>query len=111
MTWGDKSLDSAYSQTLAKLQSQPASVNGRPVGEKPTKQRLSKVGDTSTGVLACPKCKGTSFKAKRSLGAKLTLGTAGVVALGVAPIGAAAAGLAEETRVKCTICGTEYKRG
>jgi hypothetical protein len=78
---------------------------------KTSKQKLSEVGDTSAGILACPKCKGTSFKAKRSLGAKLVLGTAGVVTLGVAPVGVAAAGLAKKTRVKCTTCGTEYKRG
>jgi hypothetical protein len=63
--------------------------------------KLSQVGDTSTGVLACPKCKGTSFKAKRSKGAKVFLGTTvGVGAL-----------LARKTRVKCTTCGTEYLRG
>jgi hypothetical protein len=102
-------------QTGWKIDRSPGNSYADPVKPKPkvqtSKQKLSAVGDTSTGVLACPKCKGTSFKAKRSLGAKLALGTAGVVTLGVAPLGVAAAGLAKKTRVKCTTCGTEYKRG
>lgn len=57
-------------------------------------KKISKVGDRSSGVLACPKCGGTGFKAKRSL--------MGKVALGV---------LAPKTRVKCTTCGKEYDRG
>jgi hypothetical protein len=64
-------------------------------------ESISAVGDSSTGVLACPKCHGTSFKAKRSFVTKaLLLPTLGV---GTA--------LAPKTRVKCTTCGTEYHRG
>jgi hypothetical protein len=66
-----------------------------------SKERLSEVGDTSSGVLTCPRCGGAGFQAKRSRGAKLALGvTVGVGAL-----------LAPKTRVKCTTCGTEYRRG
>ncbi len=62
---------------------------------------ISEVGDKSTGVLACPVCGGTTFKAKRSAGAKVGLGlTIGLGAL-----------LAPKTRVRCETCGTEYLRG
>ena len=64
-------------------------------------QKISEVGDRGQGVLACPVCGGTSFKAKRSAGAKIGLGlTIGLGAL-----------LAPKTRVKCETCGTEYLRG
>lgn len=58
------------------------------------KQRLSVAGDRTTGVLACPKCGGTSFKAKRSAKGKLGFGL-----------------LAPKSRVRCETCGTEYLRG
>lgn len=62
---------------------------------------ISTTGDRSSGALACPKCGGTQFKAKRSKGAKaLLIPTVGMGAL-----------LAKKSRVKCVTCGTEYMRG
>jgi uncharacterized protein (DUF983 family) len=57
-------------------------------------KKISKVGNTEGGALACPKCGGTSFKAKRSAKGKLAGGF-----------------LAPKTRVKCETCGEQYKRG
>jgi DNA-directed RNA polymerase subunit RPC12/RpoP len=63
------------------------------------KVALSNVGDTTTGELACPKCGGTGFKAKRTAkhraAAALTIG---------------AATLKTGSQVRCTTCGTIYKR-
>jgi transposase-like protein len=59
------------------------------------RQRLSKAGDRSGGALACPKCGGTTFKAKRSFKGKLLGGFL----------------LAPKSRVKCEACGTQFKRG
>ena len=61
---------------------------------------ISQVGDRTPAGLACPKCGGTNFKAKRSRGAKILL----------APIPIAIAA-APKSRVKCVTCGTEYQRG
>lgn len=69
--------------------------------DKPGRGRLSEVGERTAAGLACPKCGGTQFKAKRSAGGK---------ALG-APLGGVGAMLAPKTRVKCVTCGTEYRRG
>lgn len=56
--------------------------------------KISKVGVQGAGGLACPKCGGTQFKAKRSAGGKVGLGL-----------------LAPKTRVKCVTCGAQYTRG
>ena len=69
---------------------------------------LSEVGDRSHGVLACPKCGGTQFKAKRSLGKKLVTGA---LALPTAGAALAVGALGKKTRVKCETCSTEYLRG
>lgn len=61
---------------------------------------ISKVGDRTPSGLACPKCGGTAFKAKRSRVAKLLLAPV--------PIAIAAA---PKSRVRCVTCGTEYLRG
>jgi DNA-directed RNA polymerase subunit RPC12/RpoP len=55
---------------------------------------ISKVGVQTLGGLACPKCKGTNFTAKRSAGGKVGLGL-----------------LAPKTRVRCVTCGATYTRG
>lgn len=65
------------------------------------RQKISKVGDTSSGTLACPNCSGQQFTAKRSMFAKT---------VGVATIGVGAA-LAPKSQVKCVTCGTMYRRG
>lgn len=64
------------------------------------KPKLSKVGDTSSGTLACPKCKGTQFKAKRSGLGKLASAPLPVTML-----------LVPKHHVKCVACGTTYRRG
>jgi hypothetical protein len=64
-----------------------------------TKQKFSEVSKDGT----CPKCGGTSFKAKRSGKGKF-FAAAGGLNLITMP-------LAPKSRVKCTTCGTEYKRG
>ena len=61
---------------------------------------ISEVGQRSAAGLACPKCGGTAFKAKRSKGAKLLAAPLAIV-IAVMP----------KTRVKCVTCGTEYLRG
>lgn len=56
--------------------------------------KISKVGVKGQAGLACPKCGGTQFKAKRSAGGKVGLGL-----------------LAPKTRVRCVTCGAQYTRG
>jgi hypothetical protein len=56
--------------------------------------RISQVGVKSAGGLACPKCGGTNFTAKRSVGGKVGLGL-----------------LAPKTRVRCVTCGATFTRG
>lgn len=74
--------------------------------DKKIKAPISQVGDRSGGTLACPKCGGTNFKAKRS-------GKAKIASIGAAPLtgGASLAGLAKASQVKCVTCGTYFKRG
>lgn len=62
---------------------------------------ISNVGQRTTGGLACPKCGGTQFKAKRSAKGKAIGAVAGV----------AGAMLAPKSRVRCVTCKTEYVRG
>jgi ribosomal protein S27AE len=82
----------------AKRQRRDADPTGRPISE---------VGEHSAAGLACPKCGGTQFKAKRR----------GLVKAAVAPtfvvpfVGAAAFAAAPKSRVKCVTCGNEYQRG
>lgn len=55
---------------------------------------LSAVGaHTETGELACPKCGGTQFTAKRSITGKILGGV-----------------LAPKTMVRCVTCATTYRR-
>ncbi len=62
---------------------------------------ISEAGDQTAGGLACPKCGGTQFKAKRGrLGKLIGVATVGVGALAV-----------PKRWVKCETCGTEYQRG
>ena len=64
-------------------------------------RRISKAGKQTDAGIACPKCGGTQFKAKRSATAK----TLGVVTFGVG------AALAPKSQVKCVTCGKKYFRG
>ena len=70
-------------------------------GKKSERQKLSKVGDTESGTLACPKCGGTQFTAKRSSKGKMI----GFATLGVGGL------LAPKSEVKCVTCGTMFRRG
>jgi hypothetical protein len=70
-------------------------------GAMGARQRLSAVGSTVPGGIACPKCGGTQFTAKRSNTSK---------ALGFATVGVGAL-LAPKSQVKCVACGTMFKRG
>ena len=62
-----------------------------------TRTRLGTVGNAG---LACPKCGGTQFKAKRSMKGQV---------IAVATI--AGALVTPKSQVKCVACGTMYKRG
>lgn len=66
-----------------------------------SRKKISQAGQTGTGTLACPKCGGASFKAKRSLPSK-------VFAIVTFGIGAA---VIPKRWVKCQTCGAVYKRG
>jgi hypothetical protein len=70
-----------------------------PSPPKTSQQKFSQASKDGT----CPQCGGTSFKAKRSGKGKF-LASAGGLNLITMP-------LAPKSRVKCTTCGTEYKRG
>lgn len=66
-----------------------------------SRRKISQAGHQPDGTLACPKCGGASFKAKRSAASKLiTIPTVG--------IGAA---VVPKRWVKCQTCGATFKRG
>jgi predicted RNA-binding Zn-ribbon protein involved in translation (DUF1610 family) len=65
------------------------------------RKKLSAVGDRTDHGLACPKCGGTQFTAKRSKAGK----TLGIATLGVGGL------IAPKSQVKCVACGTMFKRG
>jgi hypothetical protein len=58
------------------------------------REDLSNVGKQTSQGLACPKCGGTQFTAKRSMKGKVAIGV-----------------FAPKTQVKCVACGTMFKRG
>lgn len=59
----------------------------------------------------CPKCGGSQFKARRTLGQRLGIGAATVLS---APVSAGAGGVAAakvaKQKVQCVTCGTFYER-
>lgn len=59
--------------------------------------------------LACPKCGGGQFKARRSTAARATIGAATVATGGLAGLGAAA--VTRQKQVQCVTCGAKYMRG
>lgn len=59
--------------------------------------------------LACPKCGGAQFKARRSTAARATIGAATVATGGIAGLGAAA--VTRQKQVQCVTCGAKYMRG
>ena len=66
-----------------------------------SRKQIGQVGNQGPGGLACPNCGGTSFKAKRSLPAKVGTGVTFGVGAAVIP----------KRWVKRQTCGTVYKRG
>lgn len=64
-------------------------------------RKLSKAGDRTTGILACPRCGGTTFKARRSRETKLI----GILTLGIGTL------LLPKRRVRCESCGKTFRRG
>lgn len=66
-----------------------------------SRDKISRAGQTEGGTLACPKCGGASFKAKRSLPAKM----GAVVSFGAGAL------VIPKRWVKCQTCGATYKRG
>lgn len=79
-----------------KLETQPAASYSGSGGRK----TLSQVGNRTDGGVACPKCGGTQFTAKRSKKAKV----------GLLPL-AILIPLAPKSQVQCVACGTMFKRG
>jgi predicted RNA-binding Zn-ribbon protein involved in translation (DUF1610 family) len=65
------------------------------------RKKLSAAGERTDHGLACPKCGGTQFTAKRSKMGK----TIGFATLGVGGL------VAPKSQVKCVACGTMFKRG
>ena len=63
-------------------------------GRTGARENLSLVGERTEAGLACPKCGGMQFTAKRSKTGKVGLGV-----------------LAPKTQVKCVTCGMMFKRG
>jgi len=70
-------------------------------GKPKERRKLSEVGNTDSGQLACPKCGGTQFTAKRSTTGKVV----GITTLGVGGL------LAPKSQVRCVACGMMFKRG
>jgi hypothetical protein len=70
-------------------------------GKMGSREQLSAVGAQTDHGLACPKCGGTQFVAKRSNKGKVV----GFATLGVGGL------VAPKSQVKCVACGTMYKRG
>jgi hypothetical protein len=76
------------------LKAQPPSVGSQEGDTWSANQTLSATGVRTVGGLACPRCGGTNFTAKRSAD--------GVLLGGV---------FAPKSQVKCVTCGKIFKRG
>lgn len=78
--------------------------------KKHTPQEVSEL-DTSSGAPACPKCGGSQFKARRTVGQRIGIGVITAVSF---PVSAAGGGLVAAKRMKqkvqCVTCGTFYNR-
>lgn len=70
-------------------------------GAPGSRRRLSEAGNQSQAGLACPRCGGTQFVAKRSAKGK---------AIGFATLGVGGL-IAPKSRVKCVACGMMFLRG
>lgn len=92
-----KEFEAAQVPLLAALPKSYRSTNNRQPTYSDTmgpRQKLSSVGAKTGHGLACPKCGGTQFKAKRSMGGKVMVGV-----------------FAPKSHVRCVTCGLEFKRG
>jgi len=93
LTAAQKAQQAAFNQALA----------ARFAGSK----KLSRVGVNTTGGLACPRCGGTSFTARRSTKRRAVIAASVVVPPG--PLGFGA--FLGKNQVECVTCGHKYKRG
>ena len=67
--------------------------------------------DTGDGGPVCPKCGGTQFKARRTVGQRLGIAAVGTLTLPLsAGAGALAAAKGMKQKVQCITCGTFYAR-
>ena len=66
--------------------------------------QLSEVGDRTTGVLACPVCRGTSFQSPPG-------GRGGFFALALGPFVFGSMSSSGLDVVECVTCATRYRRG
>ncbi len=93
LTAAQKAQQAAFNQALAT----------RFAGSK----KLSRVGVNTTGGLACPRCGGTSFTARRSTKRRAVIAASVFVPPG--PLGFGA--FLGKNQVECVTCGHKYKRG
>lgn len=71
---------------------------------------ISQVGRGAEAAgLACPRCGGAWFKARRSTGARVGIATTTLATGGIGGLGAAA--VTNQKQVQCITCGARYKRG
>jgi ssDNA-binding Zn-finger/Zn-ribbon topoisomerase 1 len=73
----------------------------REKGKPSRKRKISSAGVKTESGVACPKCGGGQFKARRS-----TAGRLGIVATGLLAVP-----LTRQKQVQCVTCGTKYARG
>jgi hypothetical protein len=95
-------------RSLANQQARQKQVAARKAASAPVP--ISQIGIRTGGGLACPRCGGTNFKARRS-----TKGRAGIVGATLLTGGllgtAAGAGLTKQAWVTCITCGSLFGRG
>ncbi|HEX8770154.1 MAG TPA: hypothetical protein VF711_05235 [Acidimicrobiales bacterium] len=97
-------------QAEARRQQQQVAQRSKAIAEQRSKetkgtighrQPISKAGVRNEAGLACPRCGGAQFTAKRSVKGK----TVGIATLGVGGL------IAPKSQVKCVTCGAMFKRG
>ncbi len=70
---------------------------------------ISEVARRDASGIACPKCGGTQFKARRTGAARAGITGAAVLTAGLGGLAGAAA--TKQKRVTCVTCGTRHMRG
>jgi len=77
----------------------------------PASKKMAPVLDTGSGSPTCPKCGGTQFKARRTVGQRFGIVAVGALTLPIsAGAGALAAAKGMKQRVQCVTCGMFYAR-